>query len=179
MNEANKNLTCGCCGEELTGLPLDVSIGYPDRIMILSDEDKTKYVAKPCQSLMSWRNKEFFVRGIIELPILETEDKFCYGAWVQVSKKDYKKFLKAWVKSKRNDETVDEHIYGFLACMMPPNLYPDAYGLNSVICDRPDKAAGIVLEPTEHPLALEQRQGITMDRVHEMVRTLGYKGNEK
>lgn len=166
--------TCSCCGEALTGLPLDISIGYPDRIMIMSDADKVKYVSSPSRSMLNWRNKEFFIRGLIEIPILETENYFCYGAWTQVSKKDYKKFLKAWVKSKREDDTVKEHIYGHFACMMIPILYPDAYGLQVAICDRSDRAAGFVLEPTEHPLSLEQHNGITMERVHEIVRALGY-----
>lgn len=169
--------TCACCGEELTGLPLDVSIEYPDSILALSDEDKAKYVDRPCRSLMSWRNKVFFVRGIIEIPILGTDDHFRYGAWTRIEKKDYKKFVKAWVISKRKDTIVDEHIYGYFSCTMPPNLYPSAYNLYAIVCDRADIAAGLVLEPTEHPLSLEQHNGITMERVHEIVRALGYKAD--
>ena len=46
--------------------------------------------------------------------------------------------------------------------------YPESTGLRCSVHLRSDLRPRIVLDPTEHPLAVEQREGITLERVKQI-----------
>ena len=61
--------------------------------------------------------------------------------------------------------------FGWLCTALP--LYPDTLLLKTNVHMRPLGQRPLVeLEPTDHPLAVEQRQGIRMTRVIEIAETL-------
>ena len=70
-----------------------------------------------------------------------------------------------WKKKGRED---CDAYFGWLSTSLP--CYPDTLHINTGV---QSQAVGqvplITLEPTEHPLSIEQVHGITLDRMHEIV----------
>jgi hypothetical protein len=109
-------------------------------------------------------NRDFFVRGLIPIPILESDQFFMWGVWTSLSVKNYSRMIQLW----HDPKIVDEPPYfGWLANKLPS--YPDTLNLKTNVQSKNVKSRPyITLEPTDHPLALEQRNGITYASVQEL-----------
>ena len=108
--------------------------------------------------------KSFFVLGNIELPIIGTAEKFVWSAWVSLSEKNFKRTLQLWEQTGRESEPP---YFGWLSSSVP--TYPETVNLKTSVHTRPVGVRPLVeLESTGHPLAREQRDGITWQRVHEI-----------
>ena len=57
--------------------------------------------------------------------------------------------------------------FGWLSNVFPN--YPATLNLKTLVHVRAEVRAAIELEQTDHPLAIEQREGISMDRVREII----------
>lgn len=106
----------------------------------------------------------FFVRGCIEIPVTGEAEPFSWGVWVSVSEVSHVAWLKHFEQEKRS------HIgpfFGWLNAWLSP--YPDTVGLKTKAHLRDDGIRPYIeLEPTDHPLAVEQRDGISVERVAEL-----------
>ena len=106
----------------------------------------------------------FFVRGCIEIPVHGHADPFIWGAWVSLSKESFESWSGVFANSKRS------HIgpfFGWLNAWLKP--YPDTTVLKTRVHLRDNGIRPFIeLEPTEHPLAVEQRNGISINRVAEI-----------
>lgn len=113
-------------------------------------------------------NSEFFVRGCIELPVNDGPRPFVWGVWTSLSQESYQPLRDIWDTPGRESEPP---FFGWLCTMLPP--YPDTFLLKTHVHTRPvGQRPFVELEPTDHPLAVEQREGITMDRVREIAEAL-------
>jgi hypothetical protein len=105
--------------------------------------------------------KLFFVRGCIEIPVDGANEPFIWGAWVSLGAQSFEDFVACVDTPKR------AHIgpfFGWLSAELP--VYPNTENLKTRIHLRDDGIRPYIeLEPTDHPLAVEQRSGITADRV--------------
>jgi hypothetical protein len=106
----------------------------------------------------------FFVRGCLEIPVDGATEPFIWGVWVSLSKANFDQFVSCIEKPNRS------HIgpfFGWLSAEMP--LYPSTENLKTRVHLRDNGVRPFIeLEPTNHPLAIEQRVGITADRVAEI-----------
>jgi hypothetical protein len=106
----------------------------------------------------------FFARGCIEIPIARETDPFIWGVWVSLSKPSFEAFKASLGLSRRSDIGP---FFGWLSAEFL--VYPPSENLKTKLHLRD---AGlrpwIELEPTDHPLAVEQREGISPDRVAEI-----------
>jgi hypothetical protein len=58
-------------------------------------------------------------------------------------------------------------MFGWLSTDLP--CYPDTVNLKTMVHPRPDEIRPIIeLEPTDHSLAVESRDGVTIERVREI-----------
>jgi len=107
----------------------------------------------------------FFVRGCLDIPVHGEPDAFSFGVWVSLSKPHFQTFLAHYDMPKRS------HVgpfFGWLSAELTP-LYPSTENLKTRLHLRDDGVRPFIeLEPTDHPLAVEQREGITVDRVAEI-----------
>jgi hypothetical protein len=118
--------------------------------------------------------KRFFVRGCLEIPVVDGPRPFVWGVWASLSKKDFQRTVDMWDTPGREHEPP---YLGRLCTSLP--LYPNTLRLKPHVRTRPGNLRPLVdLEPTDHPLAIEQREGITMDRVRVMVEVLLHGGEE-
>jgi hypothetical protein len=162
--------TCQCCGKQFNTLPLDFACAAPDQWAQIPEserESRGKIDSDVCM-IKSADQTDIFVRGCIEIPILGTDDKFVWGAWVSVSKDSFARILELWEAAQIEDEPPK---FGWLSNAI--KTYPSTLNLKTHLhLSGGGKRPSIELEPTDHPLAIEQRQGISIARVEEIATAL-------
>ncbi|WP_266913062.1 DUF2199 domain-containing protein [Streptomyces sp. NBC_00335] len=111
------------------------------------------------------KGQHFFIRGLIEIPVIGSRDVFSWGVWVSLSRDDFARALE--VRNTEGRERAKPY-FGWLSTELA--LYSEGtIDLKTNAHTRPvGKRPLIELEPTDHPLAVEQRTGITLDRVREI-----------
>lgn len=117
-----------------------------------------------------------FVRGLIEIPVIGREEVFSWGVWVSLSRENYSRAVDLWDTPGREGEAP---YFGWLTTELP--VYPSmTLDLKTNVHTR---AVGqlpfVELEPTDHPLAVEQRTGITPDRVREIAAAVLHPDGER
>jgi hypothetical protein len=117
--------------------------------------------------------QEFFVRGCLEIPVVDGPRPFVWGVWASLSVYNFKRMGELWESPGRENEPP---YFGWLCTALP--MYPETLLLKTHVHTRPvGQRPFVELEPTDHPLAVEQRQGITMDRVREIAEALLHRSN--
>ena len=113
----------------------------------------------------------FFVRCVLELPIAGVAEKrFGFGVWSSLSKDNFDLYVKTFNKGKQGSlgpwfGWFSNHLLG----------YPETLSLKCHVHPRDGRVRPwIELEQTEHPLAIEQHQGITFDRILELYALSGH-----
>ncbi len=107
----------------------------------------------------------FFVRGCLEVPIIGATDPFIWGVWVSLSRKNFDTFLRLFTEEHRSNEGP---FFGWLSASLKG--YPETENLKTTVHLRDHAQRPFVeLEPTQHPLSVEQRSGITVARVGEIL----------
>ena len=107
----------------------------------------------------------FFVRGIVEIPVVEADEPFHWAVWVSLSESNFDRTIELWEQEGRESEPA---MSGWLSVDLPGYL-PSTLNLKTDVHTQPVGNRPLVeLEPTGHPLAVEQREGITLARVHEL-----------
>ena len=112
--------------------------------------------------------EHFFMRGCLEIPVLDGPRPFVWGVWTSLSKGNFRRTVEMWEVEGRENEPP---YFGWLSTSLP--LYPETLNLKTHVRTRPlGQRPFIELEPTHHPLAVEQKEGITMARVREIAEAL-------
>ncbi|WP_406630932.1 DUF2199 domain-containing protein [Amycolatopsis sp. WGS_07] len=160
---------CSCCGRRHDELPLaygapapaywhDGLAGQPG--FVLGEE----------QCVLG--GEHFFVRGRLVLPMPDGED-FEWGVWVSLSEANFTRVTELWDDPARVDEPP---YFGWLSTELP-GYEPTTINLKTNLHSQPVGVRPLVeLEPTDHPLALEQRNGIDRARVQEIAELLLHPG---
>ncbi len=154
---------CATCGTFHAELPMCYGVPAPDYWEILPAEEREQR-GEMNTDLCIIDHTDFFVRGHLEIPVQDSEEVFIYAVWVSLSEKNFARTLELWEKPEREKEPP---YFGWLSTSLPG--YPETLNLKTMVHTR---AVGVVpfieLEPTDHPLAIEQRQGISRDRIQEI-----------
>jgi hypothetical protein len=160
---------CATCGQEHSGLPQDYSFGLPDEVFELD------YLAQylRCRSnndLCTLDESRYFIRGVIPIPFEASEEEYCWGVWVEVSREDHDKYVRGYDDDLSAEPSfaarLSNDIPGYGGTLgLPVTVYFSAMG------QRPK----YYLDATsEHPLARDQQQGINATRHHEILERLGH-----
>jgi hypothetical protein len=111
------------------------------------------------------RAEHFYVQGNIHIWVAELSENFTWGVWVSLSAANFSRTLDLWEAEGREAEPP---YFGWL-CTELPVYQPSTMLLKTHVITR---AVGtrpcVQLQPTDHPLAVEQRDGITLARVREI-----------
>ena len=104
----------------------------------------------------------FLLEVVFEIPVLDGERPFIWDVWVSLSETNFEKTIEYWETEGRENEL--EPMFGWLSTSI--SCYPETINLKTMVHTRSVGASPYIeLEPTEHPLAVEQREGITMERI--------------
>ncbi|HYK31706.1 MAG TPA: DUF2199 domain-containing protein [Streptosporangiaceae bacterium] len=153
---------CASCGERHDELPMSYAAPAPEYWTDdLAESDDSGLSADQCVIKGEW----FFVHGLIEIPVVDSDEPFAWGVWISLSKESYDRMAELWETQGREQEPP---YFGWLSTELP--LYsPTTINLKTHLHTRPiGERPFIELEPTDHPLAVEQRTGITRARVEQI-----------
>jgi hypothetical protein len=153
---------CHTCGEFHKGIPT-FGWEYPIQYLEVAEQERPLRCVLTSDTCVI-DEKWFFVRGCIEIPVHRIDDPFIWGAWVSLSPKSFQRFVALEEAEERVNE---EPFFGWLCAHI--RIYPDTLNLKTMVHLRNGGLRPFFeLEPTDHPLAVEQREGISMDRVAEI-----------
>lgn len=102
-----------------------------------------------------------FILANIELPHREHET-FVYTCWISLSDASFQRINERWEATDREN---DEPTFGWLSSVLP-TYEPTTWALKARVHQRPvGERPWVELEPTDHPLSIEQRSGIDDTRI--------------
>ncbi len=106
----------------------------------------------------------FFVRGCLEIPVHGANEPFSWSVWVSLSEPNFRTWLTNFDQPRRS------HVgpfFGWLNAWLKP--YPQTTNLKTNLHLRDNGVRPLIqLQACDHPLAVEQRDGIAKDRVAEI-----------
>jgi hypothetical protein len=156
--------TCRCCGKQFNTILLDIAYHAPDHWVAIPEAERKGKIDEDVCFLNHSDGMDIFLRGVIEIPIIGLDECFRWGAWVSLSEESFRRALDLWTAEVIEDEPPK---FGWLSNNI--DIYPNTLNLATHIHLRPGKLRpAIELESTDHPLAIEQREGITLERVEEI-----------
>jgi len=111
----------------------------------------------------------FFIRGRIEIPVIETGEIFAWLIWVEVGADDFSQMGDLWTVDGRETKATpyEGRLANRLAIYNEPTL-----GLSVKLHTRPVGERPFVEILGKHPLRNEQHRGITLHRVQELYQQL-------
>ena len=163
--------TCKTCGVYHEELPFSYGSPAPDIVFSMNEEERNRRVLllSSDQCVIKGRKlfdeKNYFILGNIDIPIIDSKDIFRWSVWVSLSKVNYDRTARLWNTLGREEEPP---YFGWLSTLLHV-YHPSTINLKTNIHTNPVGMRPFVeLEPTDHPLAMEQRKGITLARVQEI-----------
>lgn len=154
---------CRCCGAEHDSLPLAYGPSAPALVATIPEaERQDRVLISSDQCVVD--DEHCFVVGNLELPIVGTDQVFSWDAWVSLSRENFARTCELWESAGRESEPP---YFGWLSSTLLG--YPQTLNLKTHVHTRSvGRRPFIEMEPTNHPLAVEQRTGITMQRIQEI-----------
>jgi hypothetical protein len=146
--------------------PLCFGIEAPWRALVPETEFAQRVDLTPDQCVVD--GHAFFIRGHIEIPIHEYPGALSFSVWSSLSEQSFLHLSERW---EAPDRASDPPYFGWLCS--PVAVYPSTIHLKLSVQSRPPGLTPLfTVAPTDHPLALDQRNGITIARWHEFAHRL-------
>jgi len=161
--------TCATCGAEHDLDDISFGAQAPAQWNGLSEDERSRSVLgqERCE-IDSAEGRSFYLRAVLEIPIRGTDRVFTWGVWCSLSEKSFVEVSEHWKDPAR---TTMAPRFGWLCTKIPG--YPDTLFLKTMVHQREVGARPWVeLEPTDHPLAVDQREGIDEERLKSIVMEL-------
>ena len=154
---------CTCCGrwhDEIPAYHADRPVNYWD----VPDDKRESDVFLTSDSCVI-AERFFFVRGLIEIPIVGTTENFTWGVWTSLKEENF------FIWQDHYEVPQRSHIgpyFGWLCTQLP--VYPSTLHLKTWVHVRDNGIRPRVeLHACDHPLFVEQRDGISLERVSEII----------
>lgn len=143
----------------MTELARDIAMQYPDDIWRLDGVER--YLrCRTFSEFCTLDESRYFLRAVLPVPI-EDGDAFCWGVWVEVSRFDHDRYLKAYSADELSELAPIE---GVLANELP--VYDDSFGSAVRLMPSADQRPAVVVQ--DGLLATEQKTGISLQKLEEI-----------
>lgn len=160
------SFVCSTCGESHQGLPTDHGWTLPDEVWAIPPavrNEKARFNADLCEL-----GGRFFMRCILELPFTQQSEYYGLGVWVEVSERDFLRYVDLY----NEDGTSEPPVPGKIANAVPG--YPPTLGLPVMVQFRGSTSRPSVAPiDRDHPLAIDHREGVDNRRYHEILVFMG------
>ncbi|WP_281372434.1 DUF2199 domain-containing protein [Granulicella arctica] len=157
---------CRIC-KERHELPLSYSVKVPMAVGSIPQEElEQRVVVTPEQCVID--GKDFYLRGRIPVPVEGLEEPFIWGVWAEVSPKNFIRTNELWNVEGRENEPP-------FPAWLQTEIFPYGDTMNlevRVHTQRVGRRPHFEIVDEDHPLAIEQRNGILMERVQEIAETI-------
>lgn len=155
---------CATCGQTHDSIPMCLGAPAPELWFSVPEAEREARVELSSDQCVI-DGQHFFILGRILLPVVDGDDSFIWLAWVSLSEANFVRSCELWESEGREAEPA---YFGWLQSALP-GYVPGTLSLKTNVQTMPlGQRPLITLEPTEHALAVEQRQGITMARVQQI-----------
>jgi len=155
---------CGVCDRLHDHLPRDIGYRRPELYFSVPAAERADRVEEN-DDLCIIDGSIFLIRGVLYLPIPDSDEQFGWGIWVSVSEADYYGYLDAW---DNDTEDATPPFVGQVASAITP--YPGAAGLDVMVKLQSggSRPTFTVISDT-HPLGIDQRQGVSEAKAHDFI----------
>jgi len=110
----------------------------------------------------------FFIRGCLEIPILEHDDVFLWGLWASVTEEVFNEISASWEEEGR-----ERRLAPFKARLANSlSVYPETLNLKLRIVIQPLRTRPVFMLEEEHPLAAAQKSGMSRVEATELAANL-------
>ena len=160
------NWTCALCQQEHDEIPMDVAYARPQHYFEIPEDQREQ---------RAWFNQDtnadlcvidgvkFLIRCYLPIPV-EADREFRHGVWVLVDESAFRKYL-----TIEGDGSTEPPLECQLSSEIPG--YPSTFMLDAEIqLGEPSQRPSVRAKQRGHLLTDEQKEGISMARVHELVR---------
>ncbi len=172
MTNQTIGFVCHECGQYHEGIP-DFGWDYPIEYLTIPKIERSTRVKLDSNTCII-DDKWFFVQGCIEIHVHGSDEPFIWGVWVSLSEQSFNTFCEVFNAENREESGP---FFGWLTAIPP--VYPDALLKTMVHLRSIPTRPYIEVEPTEHPLAIEQREGMPLSRVQEIFEKIVHNSNTK
>lgn len=154
---------CSKCGEMHEGIPDSYAFDAPWPWYVVPEQSRTATsVLSETECILN--DEDYFIAGCLEIPVIGRSTPLVWGVWVSLSRTNFERQRSLLREANRVGEPL---YFGWLSSRI--QIYPNTLLLKTHVHTRPvGMKPYIELEPTEHPLAIEQRTGITESRLREI-----------
>ena len=144
---------CSTCEKWHEGFP-DVGYSRPGYAADVPEAERETRVTLT-SDLCVIDGEYFFIRCILPIPIRGTGELFCWGVWSSLSEANFRRY-----QTHFDEDMSDwEPMFGYLSNRLPG--YPDTLNLKLLVQPQgKGKRPVVTLEPTDHPLAIQQHDGM-------------------
>jgi hypothetical protein len=166
--ETNKTAyKCDCCDVVYNDLPLCFGSDYPEYYFSVPPEEREERIQLE-ESLCIIDDKYFFHRGRLTIPIIDHHEDFAFDIWTSISAENFEIRMNLWEDENR---TKQEPYFGWLQTMVPN--YGETLSLKTIAIEQ---ELGFIPEikciEENHPLTIDQENGITFEKAKEMVENI-------
>jgi hypothetical protein len=166
--------TCSICQTTHQGL-VDLACSKPD--LWPGVEDKAPNSALDLngnflsEDFCVLEGQHFFVRAVLQLPILGGGgQQFGFGVWSTLSRDNFMRYVATFDNGEQDGLGP---WFGWFSNRL--RGYPDTQNLKCQLYPMSGRQRPrVLLEPTAHPLAVEQQHGITFDRLLDLLAIHGH-----
>ncbi|MFN8439226.1 MAG: DUF2199 domain-containing protein [Caldilineaceae bacterium] len=164
---SNQSYKCGICGKIHGGLPMDMAYKNPANYFKIPPNERAKRI-KITDDVCVIDNNEFYIRGVLPIPVIDSDKDFRWGTWARVEEGDFKTYLKYW------DGNIPENfppLIGYLSGGLKDYPESDMISVEIYLQSGNQRPFFKVLS-SESSLGVDQEKGITMEKVHSFVEPL-------
>ncbi|MCH8620516.1 DUF2199 domain-containing protein [Undibacterium sp. TS12] len=158
---------CTTCGEFHEGYPLCYGPPAPQLWFNIPEaEREQRCLLSPEVCMVD--DDHYFVLGCVEIPIIDSDDMFVWLAWVSLSKENFVRTHELWEEQGRENEPP---YFAWFSSALPyetTTLHLKAKLHTRPVGERPC----IELQECDHPLYLQQKQGISWAEVQSLAMRL-------
>jgi hypothetical protein len=151
---------CATCGGLHEGLP-DVGYRWPDPYFDVPESERSSRV-RGNSDVCAIDDRDFFIRGVVLIPIKATLDHFGVGVWVSQKRENFATYLE-------NLDTPDiGPFFGWLSNSLP--FYETStWALKTRAIFQGKKQRPLIeIAPSEHPLYTDFSAGVSIERAWQM-----------
>jgi hypothetical protein len=152
---------CHTCGKEHDELP-DIGADVPDNWYGIPADQRAVRVKLTGDTCVI-DDAEFYVRGVLQIPLTDSQGHFGFGVWISQSAKNFQTYLDNF------DTASIGPFFGWLSTRI--GYYPvSTISLKTKALFQGNNQRPLIeLEPTDHPLSVDCRRGISIQKAWEIV----------
>ena len=152
---------CSICQENHEGLP-DYGYRWPDHYFDVPETERKERVVGD-EDMCSIDNEMFFIRGVIQIPVVDYERKFGIGVWVSQKRENFETY------AEKPDTDQIGPFFGWL-CNTISFYHPETQSIKTMAHFRGNRLRPLIsIEKSDHQLYKDWSEGITLAKAFEYI----------